>query len=94
MILMNVESKDFPPNEITSKPKLKNHFTPIEDVQIIEFVYHYGLSRIKELHLPNRSTRQIRERFTNYLDPNILKDNFTKEEDILLISYVEQFGKK
>jgi hypothetical protein len=78
-------------SEILPSHKLKNHCTPFEDVQIIEFGCQNGVSKLKELTLLNRSTHQIRERFPNYLNPEISGMYFSREEDILLLSCVDQY---
>jgi hypothetical protein len=75
--------------EEKSKVKSKQVFTVDEDLQIIEFVQQNGVSKISELKVNNRTTRQIRDRYKNYLDPNISKDNFSREEDRILLSIVE-----
>ncbi|OHT07521.1 Myb-like DNA-binding domain containing protein [Tritrichomonas foetus] len=44
--------------------------------------------------LGNRSARQCRERFQNYLDPELNTSNWTQEEDDLLILKENEMGKK
>ena len=76
--------------------KSKNRFTEEEDNIIIEFVQNYGAHtwrRIMPL-LPGRTPRQIRERYVNYLSPNVNRDAWTKEEDNLIMKLVSKFGKK
>jgi hypothetical protein len=82
--------------QFEEKPKFKSKeaFTAEEDQQIIEFVHQNGLSRISELKVKNRTTRQLRDRYKNYLDPKISKNNFNQEEDMILLSSVEKYGQK
>jgi hypothetical protein len=40
--------------------------------------------------MKKRAARQIRERYLNYLDPNIKQGNWTEEEDQKLISFISQ----
>ena len=42
--------------------------------------------------LPTRSPKQIRQRYLNFLRPNINKDKWTAEEDIQLIELVKKYG--
>jgi hypothetical protein len=44
--------------------------------------------------LPNRTAKQIRERYRLYLDPSVLHTPFTYEENLKLNQYVAQFGMK
>ena len=44
--------------------------------------------------LPNRTERQCRERFRNYLDPNIQNREWSNEEDKLLEEKVLEYGLK
>ena len=78
------------------KPKgtKKNKFTPEEDQKIIQAVQKYGQqawSLIAEC-VPNRTARQCRERYKNYLSPDICTSKWTKEEDDLLKSLIEKYG--
>jgi hypothetical protein len=40
--------------------------------------------------MKTRTARQIRERYLNYLDPNIKQGNWTEEEDQKLFSFISQ----
>ena len=42
--------------------------------------------------MPNRSTRQCRERYNNHLAPIIKKGNWTKEEDVLIVKLQLELG--
>jgi hypothetical protein len=44
--------------------------------------------------MPNRDSRQCRERWYHYLAPEVLSDEWTKEEDVLLQKQVEAHGHK
>mmetsp|Transcript_41017 Transcript_41017/g.100025 ORF Transcript_41017/g.100025 Transcript_41017/m.100025 type:complete len:637 (-) Transcript_41017:494-2404(-) len=58
-----------------------------EDEIVIELVKKHGLKSWSALavHLPGRTGKQIRERWHNQLDPNVKKDRWSSEEDLLLI---------
>ena len=74
---------------------LKGHWTSEEDKQIVELVSIYGRvwSKIAKM-LKTRNGKQIRDRFTNVLDPNIAKNKFTDEEDRMLIQLYMTYGPK
>ena len=44
--------------------------------------------------MPNRTPRQCRERYLNYLLEKTKKGNWTKEEDELIMNLYEKFGPK
>jgi hypothetical protein len=44
--------------------------------------------------LPNRTGRQIRERWKNYLAPNLTTGEWTEEEDAQITRFVETYGKQ
>ena len=44
--------------------------------------------------MPNRTSRQCRDRYRNYLDPQIMNTAWKKEEDILLLEKYNIFGSK
>ncbi|OHS93004.1 Myb-like DNA-binding domain containing protein [Tritrichomonas foetus] len=81
---------------IMKTPQSRNHFTKNEDNLIMQLVIEYGACGWKEMakKTPGRSARQIRERYTNYLSPNVSKEPWTQEEDQLLLRKVDEFGKK
>jgi hypothetical protein len=45
-------------------------------------------------HIPGRSARQCRDRWTNYLAPSISQEPWTAEEDALIARKVEECGTK
>ncbi|KAH0785391.1 Myb-like DNA-binding domain containing protein [Histomonas meleagridis] len=67
-----------------------------EDQTIINWVNTNGPSKwcsLAEL-LPGRIAKQCRERWCNHLNPEIKKEPFTAEEDRIIISSIQQIGKK
>jgi hypothetical protein len=73
---------------------MKHKFTAEEDRMILEKVAEYGAGRWNQLatFFENRSGRQIRERYMNYLSPTVNHDEWTEEENQKLISLVEAHG--
>lgn len=74
---------------------VKGSWSKEEDEQIMNLVRTYGKSWSKIAKLLNtRNGKQIRDRFTNVLDPEIKKGKFTDEEDKLLIKLYISHGPK
>lgn len=74
----------------------KGPFTSEEDAVIRDFVRVNGprsWPRITEL-LPNRSSKQCRERWFNHLDPNVTKAQWTYEEDLMIFEEYMKIGGK
>ncbi|OHT06949.1 hypothetical protein TRFO_24913 [Tritrichomonas foetus] len=81
----------------TVNPQLvKGPFTHDEDIKIIEHVRKYGAQKwsLLKKEMPERSAKQCRERWTNNLNPCIVKHPWTEYEDNLIIQLVNQFGSK
>jgi hypothetical protein len=76
--------------------QLRQKFTPEEDQQVRDLVAVLGENNWHEVaaQLGTRSSRQCRERFRNYLSPNLRNDPWTAAEDQRLIDQIELFGPK
>lgn len=76
--------------------KTYNKFTPQEDQKILNLAKIYGTNNWTQIakKIPKRTPRQIRERWTNYLDPNINHSEFTAEEDQIIIEKHNEIGPK
>ena len=76
-----------------SKRKL---FSKEEDITILYLINERGLTDWKNIskYLSNRSSRQIRERYKNYLQPFLINSPWKKEEDEKLISLYTEYGPK
>ncbi len=66
-----------------------------EDNLIISLIEKYGKSwsKISKI-IQTRNGKQIRDRYTNVLAPNINKNKFSVDEDKLLIQLYQKFGAK
>jgi hypothetical protein len=82
--------------QITNPCIKKGAWEPFEDQKIIEGVRHYNKQwrRIASEYFSNRTGKQIRDRSTNYLDPEINKSKFTIEEDLRILDLYKKYGKK
>lgn len=78
------------------KKSSRQMFTPKEDKQLIELVKEYGDRnwRVISKKMENRTTRQCRERYRNYLSPNLTNGPWTAEEDLLLEQKYVELGPK
>ncbi|OHS97993.1 hypothetical protein TRFO_09164 [Tritrichomonas foetus] len=80
--------------KLKSPPKLK--FTPEEDDKLLKLVQTHGSKNwitIAQL-METRNPRQCRERWNNYLNPDLRKDTWSKEEDDLLDDKYSEYGPK
>lgn len=76
--------------------KTRTKFTKAEDELILDLVSLMGPRSWNNIanHCPNRTARQIRERYVNYLSPKVQNKPWTEEEDALLGEKVCEFGRK
>lgn len=92
-------TNDKPPVKSKKKEphtKSKQKFTPEEDQIIIEQVNKNGQKGWRHIaeHLPGRTARQCRERWVNYLSPNVSRDPWKKDEDDLIVKLVSEHGQQ
>ena len=83
-------------NNSNKHPHPKKKFSTDEDNKLIELVKKYGCENWQKisLEMPGRNVRQCRERYKNYLDPEVISGPWTEEEDKLLDDLYSQFGPK
>lgn len=75
---------------------VKVKFTPEEDAHLLQLVQQFGAKdwiKISSL-IGTRNPRQCRERFKNYLNPELRRDQWTREEDDLLEMKYKEYGAK
>jgi len=82
--------------QVQKDPKSKRiPWHPDEDTQVLELVDKYGSKWAKiASFLPGRTGKQVRDRYTNKLKPNINKDEWTKEEERIFQQLYNQMGNK
>lgn len=80
------------PQTKKSHPKFK--FGVDEDLQLKDLVRKYGENNWTQIaqNMPNRNARQCKERWCNYLSPNICKSPWTQDEDNLLLEKYKEIG--
>jgi len=74
----------------------KQKFTAEEDAKLRDYVKELGTHSWKKIaaQMKSRTTRQCRERYINYLAPNVTNGPWTVEEDQRLIKKVVEMGPK
>ncbi|KAL5225926.1 hypothetical protein ABZP36_012565 [Zizania latifolia] len=75
---------------------VKGHWTPEQDRKLVKLVEEFGLKKWSQIArmLPGRVGKQCRERWHNHLRPNIKKDAWSEEEDIVLIQKHKEIGNR
>jgi hypothetical protein len=82
------------PSQIKNLVPPRSKFTPVEDAALVRLV---GANpkpdwRIVSQLLLTRTPRQCRERYNNYLSPDIARAEWTAEEEMLLVEQYRKFG--
>jgi hypothetical protein len=74
----------------------KVKFTAAEDTRLLDLVQQLGTKdwTVISSMMQTRNPRQCRERYNNYLNPELRNDSWTPEEDALLESKYEELGAK
>ena len=68
-------------------------WTTEEDNKLLELVKKYGPKwTLLAEHIPNRTRKRCRERYINYLDPNLIHGEWTAKEDKILLTKQEELG--
>jgi hypothetical protein len=76
------------------KPHLKARFTQQEDSKLSEVVQELGTRDWQQVarQIPGRNARQCRERWLNYLSPDVRNGPWTPAEEQLLLEKYAEFG--
>jgi hypothetical protein len=74
----------------------RRKWTHKEDAKLSVLIKQYGTSNWKAVAsmLPDRSSKQCRERWINHLDPNIVKGKLTPDEWNIVVQYQGEFGNR
>lgn len=75
-----------------SQPK----FSPRNDAKLVRLVNQHGTNKWKHIArcFKNKTAKQCRNRWMNYLSPSITRGTWTEEEDALILRNFEQYGPK
>lgn len=78
------------------KPHPKEKFTPAEDVKLRALVQFLGTSSWNKVaeYMGTRNARQCRDRYKNYLAPNLSTRPWTLEDDEKLNNLINTMGRK
>ena len=82
----------------SSSNKKKEHprepFSPEEDIRLVQLVQFYGIDNWGTIskHMVNRSARQCKDRWINFLSPGLNKNPWTQEEDDILLEKYQEMG--
>lgn len=91
-------TKLYPDHIILKEEKLKGKkrpWQPAEDAKVLELLANYGQSwALIAAALGNRTGKQVRDRYLNYLRPDIKDEDFDVQEDRLLLALYYQLGAK
>ncbi|KAH0792159.1 Myb-like DNA-binding domain containing protein [Histomonas meleagridis] len=76
--------------------KKRKLFSVEEDALLKYLVSQYGTQDFKRIasFMPQRTVRQVRERYRNFLSPGIVNGPWSAEEDALLVKKYLELGKK
>ena len=85
-------------NRANAKPAkaCKSKFTQEEDLQLVKLIISQKEPDWAWIasQMPNRNPRQCRERWANYLNPNLHKGEWTQEEDNIILEKKNVHGQK
>ncbi|KAK8836263.1 hypothetical protein M9Y10_039895 [Tritrichomonas musculus] len=72
----------------------KVKFTKNEDMKLKYLIDKYSTKDWEKIaeHLPPRTARQCRDRWTNYIDPNLSQEPWSHDEDNVLLEMHEKYG--
>lgn len=72
---------------------MKGAWTEEEDEELLKLIQRFGKNwSLISKYIQHRSGKQIRDRFLNALDPNLLKEKFTPEEDKQILRIYAKLG--
>lgn len=81
---------------VVRKPYVRSKFTKTEDKELTKLVSRYGTNDWHGIadNLPGRNARQCKDRWFNYLSPNVSNGPWSSHEDELLIEKQAEYGAK
>lgn len=89
---------EFFQDQRSSSKQKRKFFSTEEDLKLVSLVNQYGKTNkwneIAQMLGNGFNSRQCRERYQNYLNPELNNGPYSQEEDDLLISLVGKYGNK
>jgi myb proto-oncogene protein len=81
-------------DELRGPGRFKCKFTAAEDLQLTDLVQNLGCKNWAAIarQIPGRNVRQCRERWMNYVNPNLERTPLTAEEECLLEQKFAEHG--
>ncbi|XP_075082077.1 transcription factor MYB64-like [Nicotiana tabacum] len=75
---------------------VKGQWTEEEDRKLVKLVKQFGMRRWAQIaeNMVGRAGKQCRERWHNHLRPDIKKDTWSEEEELMLVEAHKQIGNK
>jgi hypothetical protein len=94
--MMNKQNQLCKSFEDECKRSKKRFFTKEEDALIKHYYEDLNIKdwKIISTYLENRTAKNCKDHYQNYLDPKIINKPFNLEEEKLLIKLVAKYGKK
>ena len=92
-----VDLAGWDPNEKAGDvPHVKGAWNEREDAQLCALVEQHGAKKWSLIaqHLPGRIGKQCRERWHNHLNPAISKNDWTREEDLIIVDAHRRLGNR
>jgi hypothetical protein len=72
---------------------VKGSWSQEEDEKLENFIKRFGKNwSLISKYMPTRSGKQIRDRYLNTLDPTILREKFSDEEDKKIVDLYKKYG--
>ncbi|OHT13419.1 Myb-like DNA-binding domain containing protein [Tritrichomonas foetus] len=88
------EDNDMPLAISSTKKQKRVLFSRVEDMMILSYVECIGPRQWSNIakQLPDRTGKQCRDRYMNYLAPTINHNKWTEQEDRLLLQKYDEYG--
>lgn len=95
-IIMAQSQPPIPATDMPVHQRHRENFTKEEDERLIELVQRYGTTDWITIQgeMPNRTARQCRERWRQYLSPDVVNSEWTQEDDRHLLEAYIRVGPK
>jgi hypothetical protein len=78
----------------SQSPHPRSKFTAEEDERLLKLVEQHGSEQWQQISraMPGRNSRQCRDRWTNFLSPDIKKSPWVEQEEGLLFRKIAELG--